>query len=455
MSVENAETLTASKEARAEKGSGGLLGSLVSSVGLLVSRVGGVALTLAYTLLIARLMTPSEVGVASTLTSSMTFAAFLATLNFGSGALRYLVHALAAKDDRKAKGFLQVGLVLLLVGGPVAAVAHYFIVHATKTTFPVAAVLLTSLAVPVLASLLYFARTVSQLGSPTRSQLANLFVRPLVLLAVVGGVSLIMPLNVVVVAAAMLASCVIAWLFQRFLLSGGRGLPKIEGPGAVGEAPAWIASGLLLSPRLIIEQYLPDFVIMASAAALSHAEVGILMVAMRCSNMIRFAVISVEMATTPRLARADARNDVAGREKILRVARHMRFWPVLAVSIATFVMAPWLMRIFGPAYGAGADALRVSLITPVALALFGPSHVLLVVRGHMKVVGALAAIALVALFVAIPLAGREWGLVGVSAATSGVMVVMFLSFYVALKALTGIDPSILASFSPRKPVAAG
>ncbi|MDB5438917.1 MAG: hypothetical protein JWM33_1344, partial [Caulobacteraceae bacterium] len=374
--------------------SSGAIGSMISSAGVLVSRLGGVALTLAYTLLIARLMSPAEVGISSTLTSTMTFAAFLATLNFESGALRYLVHALAAKDDRTAKGFLVVGQWLLWVGGPLAAVAHFFIVHALKPSFPVQAVFLASLGVPVLASLIYFARAVSQLGYPTRSQLANLFVRPLVLLIIVGCASLLIKLSVVLLTAALLGSCVIGWFAQRILLANGRGLPRIEGPGDISRAPTWLASGVMLAPRLIIEQYLPDFVIMAASAALSHAEIGVLMVVMRCSNMIRFAAVSVEMAITPRLARADAQNNHAERDRILAMASHMRFWPVFAVSVITFVLAPWILQIFGPAYVAGAWALRISLITPVALALFGPSHVLLVVRGHIKVVGALATVAL-------------------------------------------------------------
>lgn len=426
--------------------SGGLLGSLIASAMLLGSRLGGVALTLAYTVLIARLMSPAEVGMVASLNSGMIFAAALVTLNYEAGVSRHLVQAIEAGDRAAINGFLRTGRLILVISAPLVAVGHYFIMRALNPAIPPIALMMTSLAIPVLASLVYYGRAVSQLGLPMRSQFANLFARPLLLLGLVSTAPLVLGvISPEVVAMALLISSILAWAIQRLLLARNGVLPQIDGKGDMSQARGWIATGAYLSPRMLIEQYLPDAVIFAASAALPHSQVALLMITMRCVNIIRFGIVSVEMALTPKLVRAEARKEDAVRDRILTLGGHMRFWPVLAACLIVCAVAPWLLGLFGPAYVEGANALRLSLITPLSLAMFGPSYVLLTARGYARSVGVIALAGIVSLFVLVPLASGAAGLLGASGAASAIAFSMSCAYWLVLKLRTGIDSSIFGA----------
>lgn len=446
MAEENAAALPGSRGLMQRLTANGALGSIFSSAGLLGSRLGGVALTLAYTLLIARVMSQSDVGIVATLNSGMVFASALVTLNYEAGASRHLVQAMEAGRKYEVNGYLRVGRKLLLFSGPLVAVIHFFVMRAINPTIPMLALVMTSVAIPVIASLIYFGRLVSQLGLPIRSQFANLFVRPMLLFGLVtADVLIINQTSPTAIATCLLGSAVLSWLSQRLLLARNGVLPAIDGAGDHRKARTWIATGAFLSPRMVVEQYFPDAVIFASSAALTHSDVALLMITMRFVNILRFGIVSVEMALTPKLARAEARNDIRTRNSIIDIGGQMRFWPVLIACAVVMVLAPWVLSLFGKSYAHGADALRLSLITPLGMALFGPSYILLIVKGHVKTIGAVAILGLISLFILVPIASRFGGLLGSVGASSAIAFGMNAAFYATLRTRTGLDTSIFGS----------
>lgn len=421
-----------------------LVRPLFVAAGLIASRVGGLAATLAYTLILTRLIPAREVGDVAALTSGLTIGAVLATLNYQAGVSRHLVQAINAGDERTAASFMATGRLVLFIGSPVVALGHYFLMRYWNPTISPTAVGLASLAIPFLAATINRGGIASQLGNPLGSQFANLVFRPVSLLLMVAAIGIAgLGLNETVVAGAMLASCVLAWVAQH-LLRSRLSLPVPKGP-LTPQAFEWIRTGLILSPRTVVQQYLPDLTILAASVTLPPAEVALLMVTLRCVNIIRFSIVSLEMAVTPRLVRAEARNDRQQVDRLLTFGSQTRFWPVLAICGAAYLLAPYILQVFGERYAAADDALRLGLLLPLSMAGFGPSYILLIAKGYIKTVGLIAALALAVVCTLVPIAGAAFGLNGVVAVSTGTVAATMAAYYIALRATSGLDTSIVAS----------
>jgi len=222
-------------------------------------------------------------------------------------------------------------------------------------------------------------------------------------------------------------------------------LPTGTGPLDTGQWSAGLGLPLAieLSPRVAFAQYLPDLTIILASPWLGAADTAVLLIVLRCANLVRFGVVSVEMSITPRLARADADGDAPARARILRTSAHLRFWPVMAGCAALALLAPGILSVFGPQYVAGVDAFRVSLLAPVVLALFGPSHVILTVRGRLWWVAASAGLGLGTLAVGVPIGHALGGLTGIAAATAAATLASSFTAWYVLKRLTGLDTSVV------------
>ncbi|MEM7076972.1 MAG: hypothetical protein AAF484_17935, partial [Pseudomonadota bacterium] len=90
---------------------------------MIVTRVLGAFGTLAYTVMLARMLSPDEFGLFWTLLSGAFIAAYLSTLNVGATAIREVVHSRTSGNDAVAAGFVLVSRrVLLCVTLPVVAI---------------------------------------------------------------------------------------------------------------------------------------------------------------------------------------------------------------------------------------------------------------------------------------------------------------------------------------------
>jgi|GEM_PF-5380066 len=430
---------------------------LASSSGLLVaSRLVGTSASFLFSLLLARTLTSAEVGSVMTVISYAFLASILATMNIESGAIRYVAEAKANDRGGAVEGFVFFGRALLLAISPLVVIGFLLgsemIVGAT-TPQPVM-VFLMALSIPIMGWLRFSNAYASALGFPLRGSIPRTGLQPIVLLCVYAGiVFLASQAGVVTAAASFLFAFTVTALVQFIALR-----PVLNvGQSAVAATKRdmskwrdWISTGLYMAPILLLQENLQYTVIIAASITLGEHDIALFAISLRFVAIIRFAILSVNLAASPKIASAIARGAIEERDTALRHAAILKTVPALVLAGGVIVFAAPILSIFGKEYTEGAAALRWFTLIPLASALLGPNQMLLNVAG-MRVSLLLSSFCAVAiLFIAIPLAGSIYGVNGAAAATGIVYAIWEAALYSIARLKVGADASVLSIFSRRK-----
>ena len=204
----------------------------------------------AYTVLMARMMTPQDFGLIWTLLSAVYLCSYLTTLNIGSVAIREMVKARGAGDDATAAGFVIISRrILLVVTGP--AVLGFIGVIGWRNPDVLSehwpAVLTAAAMIPVMGWNMTNSQQATALGQSVRSQLPRELVRPLVFLVALGVIWVIgITLNLEEIIALYLLVVVLVAVFQYLLIARFFEFTKGLTPQITGWQ-RWVFSGLMLA----------------------------------------------------------------------------------------------------------------------------------------------------------------------------------------------------------------
>jgi len=109
-----------------------------------------------------------------------------------------------------------------------------------------------------------------------------------------------------------------------------------------------------------------------------------------------------------------------------------------------------ILSIFGPAYVTAAPALNWLIFIPLLMALLGPNELILNITGLQKYIFLSAIVSIVVAIIAIPIAGKYYGLIGVAIAAVVSFGVWEFLIYVCVRVLLGVDASLIGSI--RRPL---
>jgi O-antigen/teichoic acid export membrane protein len=416
----------------------------------MAGRMGGVAANFFFNLLLARLLAPEDVGTIMLVISTTMLASILTTLNIESGSVRHLVHARESGDIDKAAGFVLFSRRLWLFATPVVilgylASAYYLNSGGVDDYFWV--YLIGSFGITLMGWLRINVRHANVLSRQLAGSIPALLVRPLLLLGFLGlGVLAGVTLTPKWVITFYVLAALIAIIVQFILLYPSFNFIR-SGPRDFSARGQWLKTGLLLTSSLIILEYFQDMVLALAAFSLPSAEIAKLAIVLRLIGFLSFGLGAVNMAISPKLAIAIARQDIATREKLLTISTHLKLWPGLIIAAALVIFGELILSIFGPAYIAAAPALNWLVLIPLLMAVLGPNELILNISGLQKYIFLSAIVSILFAIIFIPIGGQYYGLVGATIAAVASFWVWEFSIYACVRKYLGIDASLFASIN--------
>ena len=258
--------------------------SLIGRAAVLVgTRFGGSLLTLVYTVLVARIATPEDFGLAMLGLSAALVASIPISLNIEGGSIRYLVAYRQSGASAKARGFLRFNLwVLLGLSGllVLAAAAAWGAGLLGAATARDRVVLLVALAAPILAVTRVYGRHATALDAVLRGSVPRMLIRPSVFCLVLGVIwASDRTIAADTVMALFLVSAVLTALLQAWLLRGVFTFAP-DGRADISDWRAWVGTGLMIAPLLLMRENLKNVIVVAAGLVLTTAEVGHLALAL-------------------------------------------------------------------------------------------------------------------------------------------------------------------------------
>ena len=380
---------------------------------VLACRVAGAAANVAAVLILSRALPAAEVGIVLTALAC----ALLGELAVGLGREGVAIQVLPQASPRVARAYLRALVRLARRTAPLAALGAGFACWLLTREGGWAPAVLTAALVPLGAFVRIASRTTHAAGRIAPSAALFTLARPALLAASLAGLWVTGALSIEMALAAAALAAGLAAGAQGVL--SRRAFPASAAPPGVADLidPAWARSGrsLLLTSLLLGD--LAGLVTVAAAVRLPDAEVAVLGVALRFAALLTLGSGALIAALGPGVSAAWGRGDRADALRLARAVPRVAV-PVVSAGVVTLWLgADAFLSLFGEAYRAGADALRLLVLVPLLTACAGPSLLVLTASGRAdRAAGAALAAALTV--GAGVLIGASWG---VAPAAGGVV----------------------------------
>lgn len=421
--------------------------SLIDSLLLIGARVGANVMTLAWTVLLVRLLDPALSGIVFRAIAVTQIASMLLTLNVEATSMRVLVPALHDDRPEVVAGFIRFNYLLIPMSLPFAALAALgWQIWQTRHGDPSAIAVILAIAAGMVAAAIarVTGRHATAFGVMRKGMLPRLMTGPVVLTCGLGFCVLTgltpRPWHIVALYALSEALTVVV---QHILLRQTFA-PFTAIRGDMSGWREWIALGLWLAPGALMNEFRKAVLIAAAGFALSSADLSFFAVALSIINILNFGVTAVDVAFSPRVARALTSGDVLARDKFLAVSGAIKLAGFVLGALLVLIFGYWALGWFGASYQDAWPALLVLMLIPGFAILFGPGSVILSTCGlgredcAANVVGAVVTVLAVAGFSMMAgLTGAAIGSVLGCAAGQGLM-----ALYSRIR--LGIDPSLIS-----------
>jgi len=387
---------------------------------LVFLRTGGALAAFAISLIMARTMDQTDMGIALTCMSVAPLVSVLITGSTEAGCVRFIVAYIQSNAIEKARGMVQFNrqvaktLTLLLLFGFIG----WLVLFARSANDTTALIALTAITASLLGWMRLGAAHALALGHVVRSIAPFSFLRQLFLLiglviwSITGTTLSATQVVLVMMFSTAIALLTQSGLNQRPMQQLGSGISDDSDRGEWGKV------GLQLGLTLLFVQFSRDLFLLVSAVSLSPAEVAVLGIATAIVAFAKFGVVAVNQSITPRLSKAIARSDTQAFIREVRLSNHLKFWPMVMVFIVFVVFGDRIAAIFGPNFSAMTPILLILMTEPIALAFFGPGGQYLSLSGHQSVLLQLSLVTLLVLVVAVTLGARIDGLRGAAIGSS-------------------------------------
>lgn len=375
---------------------------------MIAARVVGAFGTLAYTVMLARILSPQEFGLVWTLWSGVFIAAYLSTLNIGATAIREVVRARASGNDAAAAGFVVISRRILFCAClPVmmAFVALIWVQNPEMAESHALAVLLAAATIPVMGWNATNAAQAVALDQVVRSQVPGMLLRPLVFCVVLGGAWISQtPLTLESVLGIYLSIVILIAFVQFTLLRQFFDFMITARPDTSGWQ-RWLATGLLLAPNRLLTDRLRDVLLLIAAIPLGAVGVAQMAVALSVVTFLSFAVNAVETSFAPKISKAITRvltsNTCAKKDadilQLIAMSGAFKIGLVAMGAAVLWLFMPLIIHLFGPEYAASTGAIWWLFLIPLASAVFGNTALVMQLFDKRRVFFLTSVIALLSL----------------------------------------------------------
>ena len=412
-------------------------------------------------LVLARVIGPEELGNYLYATNTTALVAAMAVLGFQAGAIRFVIAGQANADPAYVRGYVRQGAIIALLGSVAMAgglILFWLFKDRSATTalnhpaFPIALCI-----TPLLALMTHYGTVGRALKMFTVSFLPNTLLRPLGILSftlflVFAGWSFS---SKTVVYAFIVLMCVLTvWQVAMVMRQVGR---QFDTPERTYDSRLWILTGLQLLLLGLAEGQIARINVAMSGFYLSPTETAVLNVAFTYVSPIGVGLFSLNAVMAPNASKLHAEGKTEELQNLLIQLCHFRFWPCLLAVCVLAVFGKPLLRIFGPEFETGYQALVLIAISRLIVGAFGPQTFMVTFMGLQRsamVVFILALGILTGLNAALM---PTYGLVGSGIAVIGTTLFWNIGLHVVITRRSGLVPSILcwqtAGFWPRAAIA--
>lgn len=406
-------------------------------------RIASAAIAFLSQVVLARYLGAFEYGIYVFVWTTAVIVGTLACLGFDIAVIRFLPKYRAAGAHAEIRGLTAAarltGLISAIFIGAVGITLLVFFGNLVSSYYLVP-LYIGILILPMIALNDVLDGTSRANGWILNALAPGFIVRPLLILAfvtlaMVQGAGMSASTALVCAMAATYVTTLGQYLVVRRRLgrqfSGGT-LSVDLGPWMKVSLPIFVVEGfnflLTNSDVIIVGLFLPpDKVAIYFAAAKSMALVHFVHFAVKAGAGPRFS----ELIATGR------RDELPGsvRETIL-----WSFWPSLIIGSAVVALGPFLLSLFGPAFGSGVGIMALLFIGIIAKASVGPGEVLLTMADQQTIC-VLVYVAALAVNIGLNIALIPlYGIFGAAMATAAAMLVEALLLFLAIRRRLGIAP---------------
>lgn len=376
-----------------------------------------------------------------------TVLSLFAGLGLQAAAIRFVPLLSARGEHARVAGIVRGGRLLTLAASVAFAVAGTAVALALGSERLVGGLAPTVVGlwlIPSLALVDFNAYVARAQGRVATAYAPWYVLRPLLVL---GTAALLFAAGVLTATSALVATLAVfvaLTLVQHWLVH--RGLPD----GVRAAAPAWepqtwlaVALPLLAVGGFQIALVQTDILIVGALGGTEAA--AYYTAASKTALLVGFLLLALNVVAPPLFAPLKDRGRRDELQRLVSVCTTWVFWPSVAVAVLLALVAPQVLRLFGPDFLAARWPLTILLVAQVANAAFGSVGYLLSMTGYhhdtARVYGITAAANVGLCFAGMQLFGME----GAALATTISVVAWNLWLHRLTIRRLGIDSSIVAA----------
>jgi O-antigen/teichoic acid export membrane protein len=416
-------------------------GSMVS----LAVRLAGIGLSFAQAVLTARLLGAAGYGTTAVALSIAQIGATALQLGLGPLAVKTISQRLAAGDTGGVRRFVRHsltvvgGLSLVSIGLPAAVLA----LSPGEPSGIELAILLGTIAIAPFAFLLLLRGIAQGLGNVGLAQWPGEVLRPGLLVAIMLAVAAsgiafgpVAFLAAVIGSAtvAALAACVAALRLLNALPDSS--LQETAASPALGMALPFLGIGLVA----ILQGEMATLMLGSLATA---EQTGLFQPVARLAPLVVLPMNAMAMSYTPRFAELWQRGECERATRATHMFTLTAFAAGIAIFLAIYLLAPFILGLFGPEFEAVTPLLRIFAAGQLFVAACGPAGAIITMIGRSRdalwafLAGLVLQIALGV--VLIPQSGAYGAVISLTAGTALAWLLMLL----AARKAGGFDPSLI------------
>lgn len=413
---------------------------------VLAIRLAGAGLTYASMVFLARWLGPHDFGVYAYVLVIVTLLGLAFSFGFNSSTLRFVPSYLARRRLRRLSGFVRQshGMVVALgIAGALCCAGFAVVLRGHIEPHYATPLLVGLLCVPLWTLLNQLEATARSFGWVNVAYIPGYILRPLLIMAGVGGVVWLRgSADAVSALWALTAACAVAALVQGGLvLAGAR--PHLAAVRPVFHTSHWLTISLNF---LLIDGFrmlLDNTDVLLIGWLLDPHSVAVYFAAIRSGGLVAFVSFSMLAFAVPKFAEIHSTGTRQDLQKFVTELIQMMFWPSLLVAAGLAILGPYILSLFGADFVTGYPAMLVVLAGLVLRAATGPVEFLLNVTGHhrdtMRVYAVAAVASIILNLVLIP----AFGILGAAAATYLAMLGGNAYLYVLVKKRLGVSAFIV------------
>lgn len=371
----------------------GLLRQVVGSLGLKMCAAG---IGFVNSVLLARILGPSELGVYSIVLSIVNFSATIAVLGLPVLSTREVAAKVEQEAWGKLKGIVNSAHRLTLLATSIIlllAIFLFLLVSPSEQTWIVT--LIGMLLVPLIAFNQLRAAILRGMHWVILADVPELFIRPVLMLLMLVlityttiNVNANHALGIQLVAVFIALVVGTWWLKTRQPEQLKRSIPETSGRILIGESIPFLTISLVNILQGQVTLYMLGYIGGAGQAGLYFA-------ASQLVGLIVIGLVAVNLPLQPRLATAWAQNNKKKLQSLVTEAARLGTGIALIGLLVMIVFPEFMLHVYGSKYVEASTTLKILAFGQMFNAITGSGNILLMMTGHQNVVARGTVLALI------------------------------------------------------------